>query len=107
MQYRQLGNSGVRVSVIGMGTNQFGGNVDQKGVNAIISEAIELGINFIDTADVYQKGKSEKARASAAVHPDVTKRRDSRSGARNSCASALIARSYNSAARFGEARRAC
>ena len=61
MQYRQLGNSGVRVSVIGMGTNQFGGKVNQKGVDAIISEAIELGINFIDTADVYQKGKSEKA----------------------------------------------
>jgi aryl-alcohol dehydrogenase-like predicted oxidoreductase len=61
MQYRQLGNSGVRVSVIGMGTNQFGGKVDQKRVNAIIAEAIDLGINFIDTADVYQKGKSEKA----------------------------------------------
>ena len=61
MEYRSLGNSGVQVSVIGMGTNQFGGKVDQKGVNGIISEAIELGINFIDTADVYQSGQSEKA----------------------------------------------
>ncbi len=61
MEYRQLGNAGVRVSVIGMGTNQFGGKVDQQNVNAIIDEAIDLGINFIDTADIYQKGKSELA----------------------------------------------
>ena len=61
MEYRQLGNSGVRVSVIGLGTNQFGGKVDQAGVNAIIAEAIDLGINFIDTADMYQKGRSEEA----------------------------------------------
>ncbi len=33
MEYRQLGNSGVRVSVIGLGTNQFGGKVDQDGVH--------------------------------------------------------------------------
>ena len=61
MQYRQLGNSGVRVSVIGMGTNRFGGKVAQKEVNEIIAEAIDLGINFIDTADVYTKGESEKS----------------------------------------------
>ncbi len=61
MEYRQLGSAGVRVSVIGMGTNQFGGKVDQESVNAIMDEAIDLGINFIDTADVYQKGRSETA----------------------------------------------
>jgi aryl-alcohol dehydrogenase-like predicted oxidoreductase len=59
MQYRQLGNSGVRVSVIGLGTNRFGGKVDQAGVNNIIAGAIDLGINFIDTADVYTNGNSE------------------------------------------------
>ncbi|MCB8945613.1 MAG: aldo/keto reductase [Ardenticatenaceae bacterium] len=61
MEYRQLGNSGVRVSVIGLGTNQFGGPVDQEGVNRVIAAAIDLGINFIDTADVYQNGRSEEA----------------------------------------------
>ncbi len=61
MEYRQLGNSGVRVSVIGMGTNQFGGKVDQNNVNSIIDAALDLGVNFIDTADVYQKGNSELA----------------------------------------------
>jgi aryl-alcohol dehydrogenase-like predicted oxidoreductase len=60
MEYRQLGNSGVRVSVIGLGTNQFGGVVDQQGVNNIIDNALELGINFIDTADVYTQSRSEE-----------------------------------------------
>ena len=59
MEYRQLGKSGVRVSTIGLGTNQFGGKVDQAGVNNIIDSAIDLGINLIDTADVYTKGQSE------------------------------------------------
>ena len=60
MDYRQLGRSGVRVSVIGLGTNQFGGKVDQHGVDTIIAGALELGINFIDTADVYTQGRSEE-----------------------------------------------
>lgn len=60
MQYRQLGSAGVRVSAIGLGTNQFGGKVDQTGVNNIIDAAIDLGINLIDTADVYQQGRSEE-----------------------------------------------
>ncbi len=59
MEYRQLGHSGVRVSVVGLGTNQFGSKVDQQGVTTIIAGAIDLGINFIDTADVYTGGKSE------------------------------------------------
>jgi len=60
MQYRQLGKSGVRVSVIGLGTNQFGGKVDQAGVNEIIAGCLDLGINFIDTADIYTGGRSEE-----------------------------------------------
>lgn len=60
MQYRQLGNSGVRVSVIGLGTNQFGGKVDQAGVNEIVAGAIDLGINLIDTADAYAGTRSEE-----------------------------------------------
>jgi aryl-alcohol dehydrogenase-like predicted oxidoreductase len=59
MQYRNLGRSGLQVSAIGLGTNQFGGKVDQAGVHAIIDAALDLGINLIDTADVYQNGRSE------------------------------------------------
>lgn len=60
MQYRNLGRSGLKVSAIGLGTNQFGGKVDQAGVNEIIDGALDLGINLIDTADVYQQGRSEE-----------------------------------------------
>ena len=60
MEYRQLGTAGVRVSAIGLGTNQFGGTVDQQGVNEIVAVALDLGVNFIDTADVYTKSRSEE-----------------------------------------------
>lgn len=60
MHYRNLGKSGVKVSTIGLGTNRFGApHVDQSTVNAMIDAAIELGINHLDTADVYQEGRSE------------------------------------------------
>jgi len=59
--YRQLGKSGLRVSALGLGTNQFGGKVDEKSVAAIIHAAIDHGVNFIDTADVYTGGRSEEA----------------------------------------------
>ena len=60
MKFRRLGNSGLKVSVIGLGTNQFGGKVDARKTNNIITAALDVGINFIDTADVYQEGRSEK-----------------------------------------------
>jgi aryl-alcohol dehydrogenase-like predicted oxidoreductase len=62
MEYRQLGNSGVRVSVIGLGTNRFGSkDVPQADVDKMINAAIESGVNFIDTANVYNDGHSEEA----------------------------------------------
>ena len=61
MNYRQMGNTGVRVSAVGLGTNQFGGKVAQGDVNAIIDAALDLGVNLIDTADIYQGGRSEEA----------------------------------------------
>jgi aryl-alcohol dehydrogenase-like predicted oxidoreductase len=61
MEYRQLGSSGVRVSVIGLGTNRFGSDkVPQREVNEIIDVALDLGTNFVDTADVYTGGRSEE-----------------------------------------------
>jgi aryl-alcohol dehydrogenase-like predicted oxidoreductase len=60
MLYRNLGKSGLKVSAIGLGTNQFGGKVDLAGVNNIIAAAFDAGVNFIDTADVYQGGRSEE-----------------------------------------------
>jgi aryl-alcohol dehydrogenase-like predicted oxidoreductase len=61
MEYRQMGNSGVRVSVIGLGANRFGSpEVPQTEVNRIIDAALEAGVNFIDTANVYNDGRSEE-----------------------------------------------
>ena len=60
MNYRSLGTSGLKVSAIGLGTNQFGGKVDAKTTKNILHAALDLGINFIDTADVYQAGRSEE-----------------------------------------------
>lgn len=68
MEYRQLGPAGVRVSVIGLGTNRFGAKVmPQEEVNRVVAAAQDLGINFIDSADIYPAqgglrtpGRSEK-----------------------------------------------
>src|SRR6185436_17112012 len=60
MEYRNLGRAGVKVSALGIGCNQFGGKVDQAGTKAIVQRALDLGINFFDTADVYSQGVSEE-----------------------------------------------
>jgi aryl-alcohol dehydrogenase-like predicted oxidoreductase len=60
MEYRQLGHSGVRVSTIGLGANRFGSpEVPQSEVDKIIDAALDAGVNFIDTANVYNDGRSE------------------------------------------------
>ena len=60
MQFRNLGKSGLKVSSIGLGTNQFGGKVDINATKNIIAAALDVGVNLIDTADVYQEGRSEQ-----------------------------------------------
>lgn len=60
MQYRKLGKSGLKISAIGLGTNQFGGKVDEKTVIEIIAAAMDRGVNFFDTANSYQGGRSEE-----------------------------------------------
>ncbi len=61
MEYRQLGRTGVRVSIIGLGTNRFGAaSLPQHEVNKVMDAAQDLGINFIDTADTYAQQQSEE-----------------------------------------------
>jgi aryl-alcohol dehydrogenase-like predicted oxidoreductase len=70
MRYRKLGRSGLLVSELCLGTNMFGGKglqfwkdlggLEQPSVNAVVAAAIEGGVNFIDTADGYANGESEK-----------------------------------------------
>ena len=60
MEYRLLGNTGLLVSEIGLGTNNFGGRLDYQSSEKILKTCLDLGINMIDTADVYSSGVSEE-----------------------------------------------
>ena len=59
MQYTNLGRSGVKVSRLCLGTMMFGGRTDEPTSQRIIESARDAGINFLDTADVYNGGESE------------------------------------------------
>jgi len=64
MKFRKLGNTGLIVSELALGTMQFGGkmnmgNLGQDDTTRIVKTALDKGINFIDTADVYSLGESE------------------------------------------------
>jgi aryl-alcohol dehydrogenase-like predicted oxidoreductase len=60
MRYRPLGNSGLLVSVVGLGCNNFGGRLDLEATTAVIDAAIDEGITLLDTADIYTHGQSEE-----------------------------------------------
>jgi aryl-alcohol dehydrogenase-like predicted oxidoreductase len=64
MKYRRLGNTGLIVSELALGTMQFGGkmnmgNLGQDATTQMVKLAYDRGINFVDTADVYSLGESE------------------------------------------------
>lgn len=59
VDYRYLGRSGIKVSQLTLGTMMFGGQTDEATSHRIIAKARDQGINFIDTADVYNGGQSE------------------------------------------------
>jgi aryl-alcohol dehydrogenase-like predicted oxidoreductase len=62
MRYRRLGSSGLAVSVVGLGCNNFGRRIGAGGVQTVVDAAIDGGINLFDTADVYgdPQGASEE-----------------------------------------------
>jgi len=60
MRYRFLGNTGLSISCFGLGTMMFGGPADERESANIIQKAYEIGINYIDTANAYQQGESER-----------------------------------------------
>ena len=61
MEHRNLGHTGMSVSPLCLGAMMFGawGEPDHDASTAIIHKALDAGINFIDTADIYSQGKSE------------------------------------------------
>src|SRR6478672_8103905 len=60
MLFRWLGKTGVKVSRLALGTMCMGGDADEAASAALYARARDAGINFIDTADVYNGGKSEE-----------------------------------------------
>ncbi|RED33523.1 aldo/keto reductase [Paenibacillus sp. VMFN-D1] len=60
MKYRYLGHTGLEVSVLGLGTNAFGKRADQDTSIRIIHHALDRGVNFIDTANIYAGTESER-----------------------------------------------
>lgn len=58
MQTRRIGS--LEVSVVGLGCNNFGGRIDEAATERVVHAALEAGINFFDTADIYGKTKSEE-----------------------------------------------
>ena len=60
MRTRVLGDGGPEVSVVGLGTNNFGGRIDYEQSLAVIDAALDAGVTLIDTADIYGQGTSEE-----------------------------------------------
>ena len=85
MKYKQMGRTGLFVSEIALGTMTFGGNEDagfwkvvgelkQDDVDAIVDRALKAGVNFIDTADVYSFGASERTLGQALKNLGVARK---------------------------------
>jgi aryl-alcohol dehydrogenase-like predicted oxidoreductase len=75
MQTRHVGRSGLKVSTVGLGCNNFGWKIDQPASDRVVARALDLGITLFDTADRYGTsagdseivlGSSERSRSSAA-----------------------------------------
>ena len=60
MEHRRLGNSGLFVSEVGLGCNNFGGRIDEAGTRAVVHAALDAGIDLFDTADMYGGSLSEE-----------------------------------------------
>ncbi|HJO68333.1 MAG TPA: aldo/keto reductase, partial [Rhodospirillales bacterium] len=60
MEYRPLGRSGLKVSVLCLGTMTIGGRTDEKTAARMFASLRESGVNFVDTADGYMDGRSEE-----------------------------------------------
>lgn len=60
MATQRLGHSGIEVSAVGIGCNAFGARVDADGTRAVVDAALDAGVTFFDTADVYSYGASEE-----------------------------------------------
>ena len=76
MEYRYLGRTGIRVSPLCLGTMTYGSTTDSQTAAKMVAAAVDAGVNFIDTANIYNHGESERitGRAIAALGPGVRER---------------------------------
>ncbi|MYE45424.1 MAG: aldo/keto reductase [Chloroflexi bacterium] len=79
MEYRRLGRSGLKVSIVGLGCNDFGGRWDLEHSREVITHALDAGVNLFDTSDVYPSpagggGDPPTPRAPPAGRPPATPR---------------------------------
>jgi aryl-alcohol dehydrogenase-like predicted oxidoreductase len=73
MEIRNLGRSGLRVSAIGLGCNNFGGRIDLDATRKVIHKALDLGITLFDTADVYGNRGGSETEMGQVLHADQRK----------------------------------
>src|SRR3954453_14966074 len=74
LEQRNLGRSGLIVSAVGLGCNNFGGRIDMAATRAVVHKALDLGVTFFDTSDTYgERGASEEqlSRALAGRRHDI------------------------------------
>jgi aryl-alcohol dehydrogenase-like predicted oxidoreductase len=71
MEQREIGRSGLMVSAIGLGCNNFGWMIDANASNPVIARALELGITFFDTADIYGESEVVLGKALGSRRKDV------------------------------------
>jgi len=60
MKYRSVGRSGLQVSVVGLGCNNFGARIDQDASTKVVAASLDAGITFFDTSNSYGNGLSEE-----------------------------------------------
>ena len=58
MKERNLGKSGLRVSIVGLGCNNLGGRLDRSASRRVIHAALDLGVTLFDTSDTYPRGNT-------------------------------------------------
>ena len=76
MKYRRLGTNGIRLSEVSLGAwLTYGSSVEETNAIKILHEALELGVNFIDVADIYAKGQAELV-VGRALEGDTYARKD-------------------------------
>jgi len=93
VEERNLGKSGLSVTLVGLGCNNFGGRIDLEATRRVVHKALDLGITLFDTADIYGEKGGEKGGSGDRKHEDRSvNRKGGRKGGRASASRPASAR---------------